>query len=212
MNGAGELRDPDDGAMSWATSQALTITPSPSTAVECLLIAHHTIASTATITLSGSDDNFATSPYSATVPWARGTIGFLLDQARAYAKWRVSINEAGSIGWVYLGAGTQLTLPTGKVENGDWRQRIYPATAARSRSIAGDIVHSAVTQASFDTLLESFESALTDDDGRIGLVSKAGDGAFVRLDGDVLQLTDARLFQSVSADRLLSLTVPVAVI
>ena len=212
VNGVGELRDPDDGAMSWATSQALTITPSPSTAVSCLLIAHHTIASTATITLAGSDDNFATTPYSATVPWASGTIGYLLDAARTYAKWRVSINEAGSIGWVYLGAGTQLTLPTGKVENGDWRQRIYPATAARSRAIAGDISHSAVTQASFDTFLARIESALTDDDGRIGLISAAGDGAYVRVDGDVLQLSDARLFQSAAADRLLSLTVPVAVI
>ena len=212
INGAGQARSPDDGAMSWTSSQALTITPSPSTAVECLLIAHHTIASTATITLAGSDDNFATTPYSATIPWARGTIGYLLDQSRTYAKWRVSINEAGSIGWVYLGAGAQLTLPSGKVENGDWRQRVYPATAARSRAIAGDILHSAVTQASFDTLLESFESALTDDDGRMGIVSAAGDGAFVRLDGDVLQLTDARLFQSAAANRLLSLTVPVAVI
>ena len=124
----------------------------------------------------------------------------------------MSINEAGSIGWVYLGAGTQLTLPSGKVENGDWRQRVYPATAARSRAIAGDILHSAVTQASFDSLLESFESALTDDDGRMGIVSKAGDGAFVRLDGDVLQLTDARLFQSAAANRLLSFTVPVVAI
>ena len=55
-------------------------------------------------------------------------------------------------------------------------------------------------------------SALTDDDGRIGIVSKAGDGAFCRIDGDVLQLTDAFLFQSAAASRLLSLTVPVAVI
>lgn len=212
VNGAGEARSPDDGAMSWTGSQTLTITPSPSTAVACLLIAHHTIASTATITLSGSDDNFATSPFSATVPWAKGTIGYLLPTAATYAKWRVSINEAGSIGWLYLGSGAQLTLPTGKVEAGDWRQRIYPQTAARSRAIAGDIVHSAVTQASFDALLTNFEAALTDDDGRIGIVSKAGDGAFVRLDGDVLQLTDARLFQSAAADRLLSLTVPVAVI
>jgi hypothetical protein len=78
--------------------------------------------------------------------------------------------------------------------------------------VAGDILHSAVTQASFDALLERFESALTDDDGRIGIVSAAGDGAFVRLDGDVLQLTDARLFQSAASNRLLSLTVPVSVI
>lgn len=212
INGAGEARSPDDGAMSWTGSQALVITPSPSTSVACLLIAHHTIASTATITLAGSDDNFATTPFSATIPWAKGTIGYLLPTAATYAKWRVSVNESGSIGWLYLGAGTQLTLPTGKVENGDWRQRIYPQTAARSRAIAGDIVHSAVTQASFDTLLESFESALTDDDGRMGIVSKAGDGAFVRLDGDVLQLTDAFLFQSAAADRLLSLTVPVVAI
>jgi len=212
VNGAGQIRTPDDGAMAWSTSQALTITPSPSTAVACLLIAHHTIASTATITLAGSNDNFATTPFSATVPWSKGTIGYLLPTAATYAKWRVSISEAGSIGWVYLGSGAQLTLPGGKVENGDWRQRIYPQTAARSRAIAGDIVHSAVTQASFDALLTNFESALTDDDGRIGIVSAAGDGAFVRLDGDVLQLTDARLFQSAAADRLLSLTIPVAVV
>jgi len=73
-------------------------------------------------------------------------------------------------------------------------------------------VHSAVTQASFDALLTNFEAALTDDDGRIGIVSAAGDGALVRLDGDVLQLTDARLVQSAAANRLLSLTVPVVAI
>ena len=49
-------------------------------------------------------------------------------------------------------------------------------------------------------------------DGRMGIVSAAGDGAFVRLDGDVLQLTDARLFQSAAANRLLSFTVPVVAI
>ena len=61
-----------------------------------------------------------------------------------------------------------------------------PATSTRSRTIAGDIEHSAVTQVSFDELLSSLETALTDDDGRIGLISAAGDGAFVRIDGDTL--------------------------
>lgn len=212
VNGAGQIRTPDDGAMAWSTSQALTITPSRVATVACLFIAHHTIASTAAIMLVGSNDNFATTPFTASIPWAKGTIGYLLPTSATYAKWRLSINEGGSMGWAYLESGRQLLLPTGKVENGDWRQRVYPQTAARSRAIAGDIVHSAVTQASFDALLESFEAALTDDDGRMGIVSAAGDGAFVRLDGDVLQLTDARLFQSAAADRLLSLTVPVAVI
>ena len=209
INGAGQARTPDDGAMAWTSSQQLDITPAGSDPVACLLVAHHAIPSSATITLSASDDNFSTTPFSVNVPWNKGAIGYLLASPQTYAKWRLTIDSAGSIGWLYLGSGAQLKLPTGKVENGNWRQRIVPATATRSRTIAGDIDHSAVTQASFDELLSSLETALTDDDGRIGLISAAGDGAFVRIDGDTLPLSDARFFQSAAASRLLSLTIPV---
>ena len=209
INGAGQARTPNDGAMAWTTSQQLDITPAGSDPVACLLIAHHAIPSTATITLSASADGFSTTAFSAVVPWSKGTIGYLLSSVQTYADWRLTIDAAGSIGWIYLGAGAQLTMPTGKVENGNWRQRVVPATATRSRTIAGDVEHSAVTQASFNALLESLEVALTDDDGRIGLISAAGDGAFVRIDGDTLPLSDPFGFQSAAASRLLSLTIPV---
>ena len=211
INGVGQLRSPDDGAMAWTTSQTLSVTPATSDPVECLLIAAHTIPSTATITLSASDDGFATTAFSATVPWSSGTIGYLLPASHEHDDWRLTVNTAGSIGWLYLGAGAQLELfEKGITENGTWRRRVQPATATRARSIAGEIAHNAITQASFDALLTSLEVALTDDDGRIGIVSAAGDGSFVRIDGDSLQVEDLHGFEPAASKRILSVTIPVS--
>lgn len=207
-NGIANAQSPDDTACAWSGSTQINLTTSG--AARVVMLAQHTIPSTATITLSASDDNFATTAYSQALTWRRGTIVYLLPADRTHAKWRLTVNESGSIGWLYLGTGRQLLLPTGAAELGTLEQAIAPRTALRARTVAGTIRHSAVTQDSVNALLDSLESALVNDDGRMGYVTRGGDGDFVRLDQERIQVTDALRFQPAdTADRLLSLSITV---
>ena len=59
-SGAGRARTPSDESMAWTGSTQIDITPTGSGTADTLMLALHTIASTATVTLSGSNDNWAT--------------------------------------------------------------------------------------------------------------------------------------------------------
>ena len=133
-----------------------------------------------TVTLTGSDDNWATTAFSQTVPWATGSMALLFDSTTC-AKWRLAVNETGSIGWAYLGiperpivSGTAAT-----VEHGTWRRRTRLATGQRTRALGGVISHESCTQSSVDDLLAAFEYATTYDDARIGAVSPEGEALVV---------------------------------
>lgn len=204
-SGAGNARTPDDESMAWSGSTQIDITPSTGTA-DTLLIAGHTIQSTATITLAGSNDNWSTTAFSQVVPWAAGSMALLFDSTTC-AKWRLTVNDDGSIGWLYLGvperpivSGTAAT-----VEHGEWRRRSRLANASRSRGLGGTVVHTDCDQASVDGLLDALEYAHENDDGRIGAVSPEGEAALVVV-SDEIELTDAYGFQPPSAGRRVSLT------
>ena len=135
-----------------------------------------------------------------------GVICKLLGQSRTHAKWRLSIDTAGSIGWLYLGPGAQMYVSDTLTCPGEWAMQITPATARRSRGIAGDVTHKLVTYASWLTVLDSIESAAVDDDGRLGVISPAGIGAFCRI--DPAELTASDLWQYQYSEPLVSVTIP----
>ena len=205
-SGVGRARSPDDESMSWTGSTLINITPSGSGAADTLLLAMHTIPSTATVTLTGSNDNWSTTAFSQTVPWAAGSMALLFDSTTC-AKWRLAVNDTGSIGWAYLGvperpivSGTAAT-----VEHGTWRRRTRLATGQRTRALGGVISHESCTQASVDDLLAAFEYATTYDDARIGAVSPEGEATLCTI-ADEIDIDDFSGFQAPAASRRVGLS------
>jgi hypothetical protein len=70
------------------------------------------------------------------------------------------------------------------------------ADTRRGRAISGTYLHEGITRASAEALLSALEHSTQNDDGRIGVVSPAGFGAFCRFDADEIQLTDQHWFQA----------------
>lgn len=205
-SGVGRARSPDDESMSWTGSTLINITPSGSGAADTLLLAMHTIPSTATVTLTGSNDNWATNAFSQTVPWATGSMALLFDSTTC-AKWRLAVNDSGSIGWAYLGvperpivSGTAAT-----VEHGTWRRRARLANGQRTRALGGVISHDSCTAASIDSLLTALEYAHTNDDSRIGAVSPEGEATLCTI-ADEIDIDDAYGFQPAAASRRVGLS------
>lgn len=195
INGVANLVTPDDAALSWTSSTVINWTPTSGT-LATLMIAAHTIPSGATITLSASDDNWSTTAYTATLTHSTGPIVHLITP-RTHAKWRLSVTGgSGSIGWLYAGQGTQPLLPSGIPDGGEWRQSVRLADTRRGRAISGTYAHEGITRASAEALLSALEHATQNDDGRIGVVSPAGFGAFCRFDADEIALTDQHWFQA----------------
>lgn len=206
ISGAGRARTPSDESMAWTGSTQIDITPAGSGTADTLMLALHTIASTATVTLSGSNDNWGTTAVTHAVPWAAGTMALLFDAATC-AKWRLTVNESGSIGWLYLGvperpivSGTAAT-----VELGRWQRRTRLANGQRTRALGGTVTHTDCSAASVDDLLDAVEYAQANDDGRIGAVSPDGEGTLATV-ADEIEITDVHGFQTPAADRRLSLT------
>lgn len=202
VNGVAQLASPDDSAFAWTSSTVIDITPSG--AAECVLIAAHTIPSGSTITLTASDDNWSTTAYTLPLTWSAQTIAGLF-ASHSHAKWRLTINAAGSIGWLFLGTGHELLLENGIKSPGIWKPEFRPANDRRSRAMAGDISHSMVTYESFQELMTGLEYAAANDDGRLGVISPAGFSTFARIDINALPVPD--LFDWQSASPSLSLTV-----
>jgi hypothetical protein len=205
-SGAGRARTPSDESMAWTGSTQIDITPTGSGTADTLMLALHTIASTATVTLTGSNDNFATTEVTHAVPWAAGTMALLFASATC-TKWRLTVNESGSIGWLYLGvperpivSGTAAT-----VEHGRWTRRARLANGQRQRAIGGQVAHSDCSASSIDDLLTAIEYAHSNDDGRIGAVSPEGEGTLATV-ADEVEISDAYGFQAPAADRRLSIT------
>lgn len=84
--------------------------------------------------------------------------------------------------------------------------QITTATARRARGVAGDVTHRLVTYSSWMTALDSIEHAAINDDGRLGVISPAGFGAFCRIDPAELSTPDLLLYQY--AEPAVTVTVP----
>jgi len=202
INGPDRLRQPTPGQLAWTSSTTVAITPADANAdVAGLLIADHTIPSTATITLQGSDDNFSTTPFSQVVTWRERNI-WLPFAKTDYAKWRLVVTTAGSIDWLWLGDSLQMQISTGVVELGRLlKRRRMPRLTTRA-GLGVEVSHDALTQASVDALVAMLEHACTNDDARFGIVpnSQEGEAAIVRFAAESLEIEDAKAFQPRDTD------------
>ena len=190
--------------MTWTGSTQIDITP-VSGAVDTLMIGGHTIPSTATITLSGSNDNWSTTAYSSAVTWRANNIGLLLASTTC-AKWRLTVNTSGSSDWLYLGVPKRpLLAGTDLPEHGVWQRRVRLANGVRTRGIGGAIAHSDCSEDSIDTLLTAIEYAHANDDGRIGAVSPEGEAGICTVPADI-DIDDVFGYQPASAKRSLAIT------
>lgn len=202
-NGAGRARYPDDESMSWTGSTQIDLTVVGSGAADTLMLGAHTIASTATITLIGSNDNFATNAFSQTLTWADNNIALLFTSTTC-AKWRLTVNQSGSIGWLYLGVPARpLVFDSTLPENGTWARRIRSANASRARGIAGTIRHEQCSYASAISVLDSIEYAHSNDDGRIGAISAASEAGIYQAPNE-FELDDAFGHQPDASGRIVS--------
>lgn len=210
-NGAGRLRRPDDQALTWIGALQLDITPADDDTADTLLIGRHTIPSTATITLSGSNDNWSTTAYSASVPWSAGSIG-LLFASTTCAKWRLAVSAAGSIDWLYLGVPSRpLYQGTALANCGQWERRMRLANGTRSRGVGGRITHENCDYDSIMSLIDGIEHAHSYDDGRIGVVSPEGEAGICTVPADI-DLPDTFGHQPATAARRLSIALDLTAI
>lgn len=203
-NGAGRCRRPDDESITWTGALQLDITPTGG-AADTLMIGAHTIPSTATIVLTGSNDNWSTTAYTATLPWRANNIGHLMTETTC-AKWRLAVNESGSIDWLYLGIPPRLLVQGGLTEHGTWTRRTRLANGQRTRGLSGSVEHTLCTADSVDDLLDALEYAHTNDDGRIGAISPESEAGIYTVPPDI-EIADTFGFQPAASTRLLTLTV-----
>jgi hypothetical protein len=207
VNGVDGLRQPTDARCQWAGSTTIVVDPGATDSISGILIADHTIDPTATITLQGSDDNFATTPFSQVIPWKLTHINVPLTGAKR-AKYRLTVNKAGSIQWLHLGDPFQGAVNSGAIDAGKLiKRRRMPSIVSR-RSLHAQIEHAMMSQASADALDAMLSHACEFDDGRIAIVPNDADDdvGIVKFAAGTLEMNDVLAYQSSAAVRLISVS------
>lgn len=190
--GAVQLRSPLDGELEWSGSTVIEIDGG---AIAGFGLYGHRIPSGATITMTGSDDNFATTPLSQVITWRKDNIWHGVTANRA--KYRISINQSGAIRWLYLGPGTQMQIRNGSAELGRMTKRQRIASLMQPAALGASVVHEALTEAATDALLAMLDHAGEFDDALMGLVPNdaEADTGLVRLESGSVDIDDVYGFQ-----------------
>jgi len=198
VNGPDQLRQPTDPRAAWASSTSLTIAPTVPADALALFICDHTIASTATIRLQGSNDDFSTTPLNAVVPWAERNIYYRLNAVVTYAKYRVTCDQSGISNWVYLGVPRQPTIRTGVYELGKLTKAWNLPGLTTRKSLGATVEHSGLTEASAASLVALLSHACQYDDRRFGIVpntNETSEASLVSYQLDSIELKDQLDFQ-----------------
>lgn len=205
-NGAVRAITPTDGRLEWTGSTVIGMTPDDPVEVLGILIADHDIPADANITLTGSDDAFATTPLSQSVTWAAGHIWVPIDTPRdAYS---LSVDTAGSIAWLFAGSPLSLSLPNGNAEPGTLTRRYRLPGIGRRAGSGVSVQHQGCTKSSVDALIESLGHACTQDRRTLAVLIGNGtpEPALVRVTPESIDVPDVFGHQPSAAARLLSLT------
>lgn len=205
-NGAVRAITPTDGRLEWTGSTVIGMTPDDPDEVLGILIADHDIPADATIVLTGSDDAFATTPLSQVVTWAAGHIWVPIDTPRdAY---RLSVDTAGSIAWLFAGSPLSLSLPNGNAEPGTLTRRYRLPGIGRRAGSGVSVQHQGCTKASVDALLESLGHACTQDRRTLAVLIGNGtpEPTLVRVTPESIDVPDVFGHQPAASARLLSLS------
>lgn len=191
--GVGQARTPIDGEFAWEGST--TIDVGAGGPIVGVLIAAHRIPDDATITLLGSDDDFASTPLSVVVPWRRDILWLAV--SANHAAYRIAIDRGGAARWLYLGPGTQMAIRTGHAELGRLTKRVRLPGIAVRRALAASVEHSALPQAPLDALLSMLEHAGEFDDRILGIVPNdaEAEAGLVRITDEPIEIEDTLAFQ-----------------
>lgn len=199
LNGADNLRRPDDLVARWSDSTAITVTPDagrPALAGDLLLILDHEIPGGATLTLSGSDDDFATTEFSAVLPWRRRNVMAVLPQA--CAAYRLAVSAGGGIRWLPIGRGLQLRTPNTQahIVGQLVKQHVLPSSTRRG-GLGCNITHEAVSATTFDQLLDQLEACCESDGRRFAIVTNRdeAEAGLVRFAADTLPVPDGKAYE-----------------
>jgi hypothetical protein len=205
VNGVDGIRQPTDARMQWTTSTQIDVTPTDED-VEALFIGDHTIPADATITLLGSDDNFATTPLSTIIPYNAGNIFFRV--TATHAKYRLTVNKGGSIQWLWMGDPLTLAIPSGVPEIGNLTKRWRMPGLTSRKALGAQIAHSFLSEASVDALVNGLSHACQYDDQRLGIVSTKleNEASIVVYSTDTLELTEEFNYQPLTGDRYISVS------
>ena len=192
--GGDQMRTPLPGEFAWTGSTQIDVVPSPDTAIKGVLIATHTIPSDATITLLGSDDNFATTPLNEVLTWHRDHIWLAV--TADHDKYRITIDKGGSIRWLYLGESTQPTIRSGAAELGRLTKRRRIAGVTQRAALSATVEHTFLTEDSVDALFNMFDHAGEFNDRLFAIVPSddRSEVGMVRV-GDVIEVPEIFGFQ-----------------
>lgn len=143
-----------------------------------VMVGEHTIPSTATITLSGSDDNFATSPLSQVLPWVERNLFAIVDSP-TYLRYRLTVSTPGSIQWLYI-SDTPLEpeLAKGQFatqgqiirELGDMIFNMTLPSVLQRQGLCVDVTHTLISKDSMRALTRMLKWAGERELGRFGII------------------------------------------
>jgi hypothetical protein len=137
--------------------------------------------------------------YSAVIPWSAADIVHELPSAVTAANWRLVVNRACAVGWLWMGQPLALSNPRGSAELGVVSRRVMlPRLAQRVRT-GVEVRHEAMARASVDALLSALAHACTADDRLLGVVV-SGQHHRVRVDADMVEIDDRRGHQPTNPD------------
>ena len=205
-NGAVRSLTPTGGRLEWSGSTVIQLTPENPADVDGILFADHAIPADAVITLTGSDDGFATTPLSKTITWSAGHLWMPIATPRdAY---RISVDTSGSVAWVFAGTPFEAQLTNGNTELGRLTRRYRLPGLGRRAGNGVSVEHAALAKASVDELLQSLGHACSEDRRTLAVLIGAGtpEPALVRVTLDSIDVADTFGHQPQASARLLSLS------
>jgi hypothetical protein len=205
-NGAVRSLTPTGGRLEWSGSTVIQLTPENPADVDGILFADHAIPADAVITLTGSDDGFATTPLSKTITWSAWHLWMPIATPRdAY---RISVDTSGSVAWVFAGTPFEAQLTNGNAELGRLTRRYRLPGLGRRAGHGVSVEHAALAKASVDELLQSLGHACSEDRRTLAVLIGAGtpEPALVRVTPDSIDVADTFGHQPQASARLLSLS------
>jgi len=205
-NGAVRSITPTGGRLEWTGSTVIALTPDDPADVDGILFADHDIPADAVITLTGSDDGFATTPLSQAITWSAGHLWMPIATPRdAY---RISVDTSGSVAWVFAGTPFEAQLTNGNAELGRLTRRYRLPGLGRRAGNGVSVEHAALAKASVDELLQSLGHACSEDRRTLAVLIGAGtpEPALVRVTPDSIDVADTFGHQPQASARLLSLS------
>lgn len=203
VHGASRLLSPRaDGVGKWTADSDIDATVSGPVRVAALL----GVTGITGASLVASDDNFVTEAERVVMTAAADGWCAVLPAAATHAKWRVETVGAGTAQWLYIGAGRQPTLPTGKAEIGltELSESITPRGLRRSAAVS----HTTCDYASVRALLVAMATARASHDGIVGAVEDTDASSASRYRApDRIDIDDALGHQPEPGRRLVSAAV-----